>query len=137
VPSLTFSSQYLPGVSVIAVAGEIDITNAYLLDDYISRTRRDPGEHIVLDLCEVPFMGGSALHVLLHTHVLARRNDAGLHLAALQRGPAHLLRVTGLDDTLTLHTTVEAAIRAALKAIQPCLVGSGRSVHPHFTPAFE
>jgi anti-anti-sigma regulatory factor len=51
------------------------------------------------------------LRVLLHTHVLAHRNGAGLHLAALQRAPAHLLRVTGLDGTLTVHAGVEEAIR--------------------------
>ncbi|MEV4478039.1 STAS domain-containing protein [Nonomuraea sp. NPDC049504] len=125
-PSLTFSFQYLPGVTVIAVAGEMDITNAYLLDDYISRIRRHPGDHIVLDLSEVPFMSGSALHVLLHTHLVARRNGAGLHVAAVQRAPAHLLHVTGIEDTFNIHHSVEQAIRAALEASQPSLVGGDR-----------
>ncbi|MEV4177063.1 STAS domain-containing protein [Nonomuraea sp. NPDC049709] len=50
VPSLTFSFQHLPGVTVIALAGEVDVTNAHLVDDYISRRRRHHGEHLVLDM---------------------------------------------------------------------------------------
>ncbi|TYB56029.1 STAS domain-containing protein [Nonomuraea sp. PA05] len=118
-PSLTFSSQYLPGVTVIAVAGRADITTAYLLDDYIGRTRRHPGDHLVLDLSEVPYLGESALHVLLRAHTVARHHGAGLHLAALQRGPAHLLHATEAAGGLNVHDTLEGAIRAALRAAQP------------------
>ncbi|TYB69264.1 STAS domain-containing protein [Nonomuraea sp. PA05] len=122
-PSLTFSSQHLPGVTVIAAAGEVDTPTAHLLDDYISRTRRHQGEHIVLDLSEVPYLDDSALRILLQTHVLAHRNGAGLHLAELQPGPAHLLRVTEVEGLLNVHSSVEQAIRAALQAAQPSPVG--------------
>ncbi|MFB4263077.1 STAS domain-containing protein [Nonomuraea sp. GTA35] len=126
-PSLTFSSQYLPGVTVIAVAGEVDITTAHLLADYISRTRRHQGDHVVLDLSEVPYMSTSALPVLLQTHITARRNRASLHLAAPARGPAQLLHVTEVECMLNVHDTVEQAIRAALQAAQPSPVGGGVS----------
>ncbi|MEV0830565.1 STAS domain-containing protein [Nonomuraea rubra] len=123
---LTFSSQYLPGVTVIAVAGEVDITTAHLLDDYISRTRRHQGDHVVLDLSEVPYLGVSALHVLLHAHDVAYSNGASLHVAALQRGPAHLLGE--IKGRLNVHESVEQAIRAALQAAaQPFPVGGGVS----------
>ncbi|MFC6365867.1 STAS domain-containing protein [Nonomuraea thailandensis] len=125
VPSLTFSSQYLPGVTVIAVAGEVDITTAHLLDDYIGRTRRHQGDHVVLDLSEVPYMSSAALPVLLETHLVAFSNGASLHLAAPQRGPAQLLDVTEAKGMLKVHGTVEQAIRAALQAAQPSPVGGG------------
>ncbi|UBU08888.1 STAS domain-containing protein [Nonomuraea gerenzanensis] len=125
-PSLTFSSQYLPGVTVIAMAGRVDITTAHLLDDYLARTRRHPGDHIVLDLSEVSYLGDSALHVLLHAHAFARHHGAGLHLAALQRGPAHLLHGTEAGGMLNVHPTLEQAIRTALQAAQPIPV-SGAS----------
>ncbi|MGR6915532.1 STAS domain-containing protein [[Actinomadura] parvosata] len=121
-PSLTFSSQHLPGVTVIAVAGTIDTTTAHLLDDYISRTCHH-GDHIVLDLSEVPYMRGSALHVLLQTHLATQRDGAALHLASVQPGPARLLRVTEVEGMLNVHQGVEQAIRTALQAARPSPVG--------------
>ncbi|MET7339226.1 STAS domain-containing protein [Nonomuraea sp. NPDC005650] len=117
---LTFACQHVPGVSVISIAGDLDAANADQLDDqldaFLGRARRQPGDHVVLDLSEVPRLGRSGLRVLLNIRALLRRHGGDLHLSCLQQAPARLLNDTGARRVLTVHHNVEQAILAALQA---------------------
>ncbi|MGW3353743.1 STAS domain-containing protein [Nonomuraea rubra] len=115
----TFACQHMPGVTVISVAGDLEAAHADQLDAFITRARRRPGDHVVLDLSEVAFMAQSGLRVLLNVRALTRRHGGDLHLAALQESPARLLTTTGARPVLTVHHSVQAAILAALYASQP------------------
>ncbi|WP_080039114.1 STAS domain-containing protein [[Actinomadura] parvosata] len=120
----TFACQHRPGVTVISVAGDLKAANADHLDAFISRARRRPGDHVVLDLSEVPFMAQTGLRVLLNVRALTRRHGGDLHLAALQESPARLLTTTGARPVLTVHHSVEAAILAAPHVSQAPRSGS-------------
>ncbi|MEU6721597.1 STAS domain-containing protein [Nonomuraea sp. NPDC046802] len=111
---LTFACQHMPGVTVISMAGDLDAAGADRLDAFISRARRQPGDHVVLDLSEVSLLGHSGLRVLLNVRALTRRHGGDLHLACLQESPARLLNNTGARPVLTVHHSVEQAILAAL-----------------------
>ncbi|MFC7593587.1 STAS domain-containing protein [Nonomuraea antimicrobica] len=113
---LTFACQHLPGVTVISMAGDLDAANVDQLDAFASRTRRQPGDHLVLDLSEVPHLDHSGLRVLLNVRALVRQHGGDLHLASLQQAPARLLNNTGARLVLTVHHSVEQAILAALHA---------------------
>ncbi|WP_171074719.1 STAS domain-containing protein [Nonomuraea basaltis] len=112
----TFACQHMPGVTVISVAGDLDTANADQLDAFISRARQQPGDHVVLDLSEVPLVGHSGLRVLLNVRALTRQHGGDLHLAALQESPTRLLNNTGAKPVLTVHHSVEQAILTALHA---------------------
>ncbi|MGP3962043.1 STAS domain-containing protein [Nonomuraea sp. 3N208] len=112
---LTFATQWLPGVSVISVAGEIDTANAGRLDRHIQQSRRMPGEHMVIDLSEARFLGSAGLRVLLNTHAFARQHGGTLHLAAPHPKVARFMDVTQANIVLHVHATVEAAVIAALQ----------------------
>uniref|UniRef100_UPI003F4907A8 STAS domain-containing protein n=1 Tax=Nonomuraea sp. CA-252377 TaxID=3240003 RepID=UPI003F4907A8 len=112
----TFACQHMPGVTVISVAGDLEAANADQLDAFITRTRRRPGDHVVLDLSEVPFVGQAGLRVLLNVRALIRRHGGDLHLAALQESPARVLNATGAAPVLTVHHSVQQAILTALHA---------------------
>ncbi|MFB9629182.1 STAS domain-containing protein [Nonomuraea helvata] len=113
-PDLSFVTQRLPGVSVISVAGEVDATTAGRLDRYIRRSRRVPGEHVVIDLSEAQFMGSSGLRVLLNTHAYARQHGGSLRLAAPPPKLARIMEITQAHTVLHVHATVEEAVLAAL-----------------------
>ncbi|MEU8364885.1 STAS domain-containing protein [Nonomuraea sp. NPDC048882] len=115
---LTFACQHMPGVTVISMAGDLEAANADRLDAFISRSRRQPGDHVVLDLSEVPLLGHAGLRVLLNVRALTRWHGGDLHLAALQESPARLLTSTGASPILTVHRSVEQAILAAMRAGQ-------------------
>lgn len=113
---LTFACQHVPGVTVISMAGDLNAANVDQLDAFVSRARWQPGDHVVLDLSEVPHVGRSGLRVLLNVRALLRRHGGDLHLASLQQAPARLLNDTGARLILTVHHNVEQAILAALRA---------------------
>ncbi|MFF0324765.1 STAS domain-containing protein [Nonomuraea angiospora] len=113
-PDLTFAIQRLPGVSVISVAGEIDVATAGQLDRHVRGSRRQPGEHVVIDLSEAQFLGSAGLRVLLNTHAFARQHGGSLHLAAPDPKLARIMELTWAHTVLHVHATVEEAVLAAL-----------------------
>ncbi|WP_185075257.1 STAS domain-containing protein [Nonomuraea jabiensis] len=109
---LTFACQHVPGVTVISMAGDLDAANVDQLDAFVSRARRQPGDHVVLDLSEVPHVGRSGLRVLLNVRALLRRHG-GDHLASLQQAPARLLNDTGARLILTVHHVQPGVVHGA------------------------
>ncbi|TMR94113.1 STAS domain-containing protein, partial [Nonomuraea basaltis] len=111
--ALTFTHQHLPGMSVIAIGGDVDRTSSARLAAYLDQVRR-PGDHVVLDLSELSFLDSSGLHVVLACARRCAAEDAGVHLAAAHGAPARLFQITGVDAHLPVHGTVEDAITAVL-----------------------
>ncbi|MFG6198281.1 STAS domain-containing protein [Nonomuraea sp. JJY05] len=99
---------------MISIAGDLDTAGAAQLDAFISRARRHLGDHVVLNLSEVPLLGRSGLRALLNARALTRQHGSDLHLASLQDSSARLLNNTGARPVLAVHHSVEQAILAAL-----------------------
>lgn len=115
IPGLTLSHQHLPGMGVVALAGELDRTTSAELDGCLQRVRL-PGDHLVMDLAELSFMDSSGLHVVLACARACAADGANLHLAAARGGPARVLTITGVEERLPCHATVQEAISAVLAA---------------------
>ncbi|MGW0811608.1 STAS domain-containing protein [Nonomuraea sp. NPDC002799] len=113
---LTLSQRRLPGVTVIAVGGEMDATNRRQLETYIEEIRTAPDEWLVFDLSQVPFMDSSGLHVLMKCTTDTLRQGGAVHLAAVQPLPARLFEITGVLAHVPVHETVADAVTAALIA---------------------
>ncbi|WP_219499352.1 STAS domain-containing protein [Nonomuraea ceibae] len=111
--SLTLRHRHLPGTSVIAVGGEIDLANSGQLACYVKRVRR-PGDHVVFDLTEVSFLDCSGLRVLISSHRQATADNAGVRLAGVRGVPARLLQLVRLQALLPVHSTVEQALATIL-----------------------
>ncbi|MDP4510489.1 STAS domain-containing protein [Nonomuraea turcica] len=113
---LLLSHQHLPGVTVIAVDGELDAHNCHRLEAYIQQHRRRPPDQLVFDLSQARFIDSRGLRVLVQAHALSVRTGGAVLLAAPAAMPARLLQITGLADHLPVHATLEEALRAALSA---------------------
>ncbi|WP_157978451.1 STAS domain-containing protein [Nocardia aurea] len=116
---LTYASQRLPGVTVIAVGGELDATNAGRLESYVAEARQGPDDHLVFDLTEVRFMDSAGLRALLNSCLAVARHGGSARLAALQTMPARIVRITRVEAHLPVHETVEDALTAALSPSEP------------------
>jgi anti-anti-sigma factor len=103
---------------LISVSGEMDITNAARLDSLAGKLRRS-GEPLVLDLGKLTFMDSSGLNVLLHLHKASREEGGGLHVVGLQQRPARLLKITGMEQALHIHSSVDEAVATALAIMSP------------------
>ncbi|MFD1938310.1 STAS domain-containing protein [Nonomuraea mangrovi] len=110
--SLRLTCHYPSGATVITVAGDVDATTSTDLASYIEQTRRQPGDHLVLDLSGMPFLDSAGLSVLLTAHTFTREHGGTVHLADLQPAPARMLHITGIDTHIPVHATVTDALAA-------------------------
>ena len=117
--------QHSPGVTVISVAGEVDVANAAELDAHLAWAGRRPGVHLVLDLGGLRFLDSCGLRVLLGADAIAAGRGGGLHLAAACGEPARLMQITEAASVLSVHETVQQALAAiAPEDFMPSVVES-------------
>ncbi|MFI5841850.1 STAS domain-containing protein [Catenuloplanes sp. NPDC051500] len=91
---LTFATSERPdGVLVLAVAGEIDMSNAETFADALADTRREAGTFVV-DLTRVEYLDSAGLSVLFR-HI----DQITLVVSPLL---APVLTIAGLDDQTTI-----------------------------------
>lgn len=111
-PLLLSCSQFTDG-TMITVTGELDSTNAQLLEAYRAEVHPDLTRPLVLDLGGMTFMDSSGLQLLLRLHDLTRRSGGPLLLADLHPRAARVLEITGVLPRLTVYATPEEALHAA------------------------
>jgi anti-anti-sigma factor len=106
-PVVTRSSER--GVEVLALAGELDLDSVQEIGPVLDGALAAGGGSVVVDLSRVSFADSSALNLLLRTHTRTR-----LHLCGpLQPFVERLFDVTGLSGVLTVHDSLDDAVRAA------------------------
>jgi anti-sigma B factor antagonist len=88
------------GVCVVAVAGELDLLTAPLLDACVREQLAAAPTNLILDLQAVRFLGASGLSCLLRAREgVQQTTGVRLHLAGLvTRAVARSLEVTGLRE---------------------------------------
>ncbi|MBO2448638.1 STAS domain-containing protein [Actinomadura barringtoniae] len=107
-------------VTLIAIAGEIDIATAPQLRAYCERhARPDRGRHLVLDLTEVTFLDSSGVKILVDAHLAAEQHGTTVRVAAPSPLVTRVFDVLRLGDHIPVHTTVRQALAAALAASGP------------------
>ncbi|MBE1584057.1 STAS domain-containing protein [Nonomuraea angiospora] len=115
---LAFRRQHLPGVTVISVGGELDMTTAGEVEEVIRRAHR-AGDDVVIDLAGTPFMDCAGLNALLRLRQEVGHDGGTVRLVALRREPARVLRLTGTERYLRVHRTLAEALAAATAARRP------------------
>ena len=95
---------------VVALAGEIDLTQAAELDDELKSLVDDGTAKIIVDLLEVPFLESSALGVLLKYSRLLRSNGGELTLVTDDVRVLRVIEITGLAEHFHFERTLSEAI---------------------------
>ncbi|NJP95406.1 STAS domain-containing protein [Nonomuraea sp. FMUSA5-5] len=109
---MRLTHRYLPGVSVITIDGEVDITTSRELENYIDLVRRSLDDHLIIDASRLSFLDSSGLAVLLAAAVLAQARGGAVHLAGLQPRVARILEITGAMPAIRAYDHVEQALAA-------------------------
>lgn len=97
------------GFLVVAVDGEVDLSNA---DDFragLVGIVEQVGPNVVIDLAELSFITSQGINALTVALEQAQRLGGTFRLAAPRRPIAKVLRITGLWDVLRVFPSVEAA----------------------------
>jgi anti-anti-sigma factor len=85
-------------ISVIHVAGEVDMGTGPLLQDHLRKVLATQPVRLVIDLSQVSFMGLAGVSVLISArHAAAQQNTALQLRGTHRRAVAVPLRITGVD----------------------------------------
>ncbi|WP_282204732.1 STAS domain-containing protein [Kitasatospora fiedleri] len=109
VTPLTVVLRHPPGALVVRPEGELDHDSVEPLLDALEQAVDDRPGRVVVDCL---FCDSTGLNLLLRAHAAARRTGLPLLLAAPGRVVGRLLEITGADEVLAIHPTVEDALAA-------------------------
>jgi anti-sigma B factor antagonist len=101
---------------VLALAGEIDLTQAAELDGELGSLVEEGTTQIIVDLLEVPFLESTALGVLLKYSRLLRSNGGELTLVTDDVRVRRVIEITGLANHFHLERTLSEAVDNAIEA---------------------
>lgn len=89
----------------IRLAGERDLATAGQLRAAVDQVSEAGYRHLTVELSGLQFLSATGLHVLVETDRARRDRSGSLVLAHPRAQVRRLLRITGLDATLTVHPT--------------------------------
>jgi anti-sigma B factor antagonist len=102
------------GAVVVHLVGELDLYNAPEVRTVLLELATEQPARLVIDLSEVDFVDSTALGVLIEARTtLVNRQSFLLASPGLETHRA--LKISGLDEHLGVHETVEAALAATLE----------------------
>ena len=97
---------------VVAVRGDLDLFAASKLKAVFAEAIEAGRTRIIVDLAETTLLDSSALGVLMAAGERVRSRRGALAIANPNDNLATIFRITGLDETVTILPTREAAIEA-------------------------
>jgi anti-anti-sigma factor len=115
---ITTSVSHDDGVAVLTVSGEIDLATIPAFEAAIADALTQRPTALIVDLSAVDFLASAGLQAL----VAARENVSGVAgFAVVADGPAtsRPIELTGLDQILSLHSSVSEAKAAVTGDAQP------------------
>ena len=105
--------ERLNGAVVIHLVGEHDLYNAPEVRAILLEVCSEQPERVVVDLADVAFVDSTALGVLIEARTTLENRRSFL-LAAPGLETRRALTISGLDQHLAVHDTVEDALAATL-----------------------
>jgi anti-sigma B factor antagonist len=109
-PFAVRTARVANGTYVVSVSGELDLHTVGRLEAELQQATAHGAERIVVDLACVTFMDSTALGALVRAQ---RQLDlAAGELALVSADPriVRLFAITGLDQVMRLHTSLQRAI---------------------------
>lgn len=98
--------------AVLCPEGQLNLLTAVKLKDTLIALVGQGVRLLVVDLSSVPFIDTSGLGALISGLKTARLAGGDLRLAQVDSRARQLLQITSLDRVLTVHESVEEALRA-------------------------
>jgi len=107
------TDEHHGAIPVVAIAGEIDASNAPEIADHLRGALSNRSEALVVDLGGTTYIDSAGLNVLFELSVALQERQQQLHLVIGQPSPiARMVTIVGLDATVPTHPTRAAALDA-------------------------
>lgn len=107
---MSITVERVDGVAVVHVAGEVDMAAETALRRRIAEALADEPDGLVLDLTGVTFFASAGLHVLVDVQHAATAAGLDMRVVADHRPVLRPLQITGLDQLVTVVTSVDQAL---------------------------
>ena len=109
---LSVSSSEQGGVTIVHVAGEIDVYTAPLLREVLDKQIAEGRTDLVVDLEKVTFMDSTGLGVLVGRLKLVRGQNGSLRIVSAEERILKVFSITGLDKVFHIYPTIHEAAAA-------------------------
>jgi anti-anti-sigma factor len=111
--TIAISRSESDGVEIVALRGDVDLTNAGLVREAVEATS---SESVVLDLTDVAFLDSMAISTfVLGQHELAIDRRALFVVSPPETPSAWTLRVTGVSEAVVCESLDAALVLAAAR----------------------
>ncbi len=97
-------------ICLVSVRGEVDVFTAPDLDGELEAQISAGGSRLVVDLSEVAFLDSTGLGVLIKALKQARDAGGWLHLVVTSDRIRKIFEITGLDASIPIFDTAQAAV---------------------------
>jgi anti-anti-sigma factor len=109
----TVTDEHHGDIPVVAIAGEIDASNAGEIAERLRAALSNRSEALVVDLSSTTYLDSAGLNLLFELSTALRERQQQLHLVVGQPSPiARMVAIVGLDAAVPTHATRTAALDA-------------------------
>ena len=108
---MSINTKQIEEVHIVELSGDIDANSAPTISSAVLPLA-EPGNKILLDLSEVPYMSSAGLRMLLRLYRTAASKDGKVVLVGLSEEIADTMLVTGFLDFFTTCPNIEAGLEA-------------------------
>jgi anti-sigma B factor antagonist len=116
---LRVSERRSPGITVLELEGEVDLSTLPVLRDRLLRAASQQPGVVAVDIDGVAAMDDTGLGVLMGVAGRLRAQGGELMLVCANPRLLELMRLTRLDRAIDVHPTQTAAIAAAHTTVTP------------------
>lgn len=102
----------IPGFTVIAVIGEIDVYTAPKLREKLISLAEAGNYRLIVDMEGVEFLDSTGLGVLVGGLKRVRAQDGGIDLVCTQSRILRIFKITGLNKVFSIYNSVPEAAAA-------------------------
>ncbi|KGN38104.1 anti-sigma factor antagonist [Knoellia subterranea] len=109
---LTVATTEREAVTIVTVSGEVDVYTAPQLRAALEERIAAGRTAIILDLDDVGFLDSTGLGVLVGRLKAVKKDGGWLRVVCTNERILRLFGITGLDQVLPVHASVDAALAA-------------------------
>jgi anti-sigma B factor antagonist len=106
---ISTSVSHQDGIAVLTVSGEIDLATVPAFQAAIADALSHEPTALIVDLSAVEFLASAGLQALVATQETVSK-DADFAVVADSPATSRPIQLTGLEEVLSLHQTMAAAI---------------------------
>jgi anti-sigma B factor antagonist len=101
------------GIQLISVHGELDLSTAPRLEEQLTAARSGEGISVLIDLSECEFIDSSGVSLIVRgwRDLETKEGDERLVLCCPKDQVKRLLRITGVEGSISIHDEITEAVR--------------------------